>query len=157
MTPRRRRLLAGTGLFVPAVALVFVSVFIGLGGAGTQTCTTGGASTQTSCSSDPVGAVLATFPAAVVCLVLSASVFRGARWARWPAVAVAAVVATVTAAAGLAVLVALIGDGQALGAVFFAVGGVLLVAVCAMPAVALGQPEGAEALPGRGAPVGGSA
>lgn len=157
MTPGRRRLLAGAGLLVPAVALLFVSVYILLGGAGTQTCSyTGGPAPHPSCTTDPVGATLATFPAGIVCLVISAAVFRAARWARWPAAIVGALLATVTAAGGLAVLVALIGDGAALGAVFFAVGWLVLVLVCALPALLLGSPEGDAALPGRPAASGGA-
>lgn len=149
MTAQRRRLLAGFGLLVPAVALLFVSVYIVLGGAGTQTCTyPAGQTAHPSCSTDPVAAAVVTFPVAVICLVLSASVFRGASWVRWPAAIVAALVATVTAAGGLAVLVALVGDGNALGALLFALGWLIVVAVCALPAVLLGSPEGAGALPG---------
>jgi hypothetical protein len=149
MTARRRRSLAGFGLLVPAVALLFVSIYVGLGGAGTQSCTyTGGSTLHPTCATDPLNAVLVTFPVAVVCLVLSAAVFRGAGWARWPATVVAALLATVTAAGGLAVLVALIGDGNALGAFFFALGLLVVVLVCALPAVLLGGPEGASALAG---------
>jgi hypothetical protein len=149
MSPRRRRLLAGFGLLVPAVALLFVSIYIVLGGAGTQSCTYSGGSTQhPSCTTDPVTTALVTFPVAVVCLVLGAAVLRGAGWARWPAAIVAALVATVTAAGGLAVLVRLIDDGNALGALFFALGLLVLVAVCALPGLLLGGREGAGALPG---------
>lgn len=149
MTPQRRRVLAGFGLLVPAVALLFVSVYIVLGGAGTQTCTyPAGQTAHPTCTTDPVAAAVVTFPVAFVCLVLSASVFRGARWARWPAAIVAALVATVTAAGGLAVLVALVGNGSALGALFFTLGWLIVVFVCALPAMLLGSPEGAGALTG---------
>jgi hypothetical protein len=149
MSPQRRRVLAGFGLLVPAVALLFVSVYIVLGGAGTQTCTySGGSTAHASCATDPVGAALVTFPVAVVCLVLSAAVFRGAAWVRWPAAVVAALVATVTAAGGLAVLVALVGDGNALGALFFALGWLIVVVVCALPTLLLAGRQGAGALTG---------
>jgi hypothetical protein len=150
MTARRRRLLSGIGLLVPAVALLFVSIYIVLGGAGTQQCTyTDAARQHSSCTTDPFGATLATFPGGILCLVLSAAVFRGARWARWPAAVVGAVLGTITAAGSLAVLVALVSDGQALGAVFFALGAVVLSLVCALPAMLLAGEEGAEALPGQ--------
>lgn len=142
-------MLAGAGLFIPAVSLLFVTVYIVVGGAGTQSCTySGGSAQHASCSTDPFGAALVTFPVAILCLVLSAAVFRGSRWARWPAAVVAALLATVTAAGGLAVLVALVGDGAAFGALFFALGWLLLVLVCASPALLLGSPQGAAALPG---------
>lgn len=149
MTPQRRRVLAGFGLLVPAVALLIVSVYIILGGAGTQTCSyAAGGVVHPSCTTDPVGAALVTFPVGVICLVLCVAVFRGSRWVRWPAAIVAALVATVTAAGGLAVLVAVVGDGNALGALFFALGWLIVVAVCALPALLLGGPDGAGALTG---------
>jgi cytochrome bd-type quinol oxidase subunit 2 len=155
VSPRRRRFLAGIGLLVPAVALLFVSAYILLGGAGTQQCTyTGGSLQHSTCTSDPTGAALATFPAGILCLVLSAAVFRGARWARWPAAVVGAPVGTITAAASVAVLVSLAGDGNVAGAVCFAIGGAIVSVACALPALMLSGDEGAEALQGRGAQPG---
>ena len=132
---------------MPAVALLFVSLYIVLAGAGTQQCTySGGALQRTSCSTDPTGAALVTFPAAIVCLVLCAAVFRGQPWARWPAVVVGALVGTVSAAACAAVVVSLAGDGNAMAAIFLAIGGALVSLACALPALLLAPPEGAGAL-----------
>lgn len=148
MNPRRRRLLAGIGLLIPALALLFVSVYIVLGGAGTQQCTYVGTSLQHStCTTDPTAAALATFPAGVLCLVLSAAVLRGARWARWPGAVVGALLGTITAAGSVAVLVSLAGDGNVAGAALVAIGGVLLSLACALPALLLPGAAGAEALP----------
>jgi hypothetical protein len=155
MNPRGRRLLAGLGLLVPALALFFVSIYIVLGGAGTQQCTYAGGSLQgSSCTTDPIGATLATFPGGILCLVLSAAVLRGARWARWPAAVVGAVLGTITAAGSIAVLVSLAGDGNVAGAIFFAIGGVIVSLACALPALLLAGPEGADALPGHPAAPG---
>ncbi len=153
MSPRRRRLLAGVGLLVPAVALIFLSIYFVLGGSSSQTCTlTGGSAQHLSCTTDTVGASAVTFPVGIACLLVSAAVLRGARWSRWPAAVLGALLGTVTAAAGLAVLVALVNDGAAAGAALFAVGWIALTLVCALPAMMLANPEGAEALPGAGAP-----
>ena len=140
-------MLSGVGLLVPAVALLFVSLYIVLAGAGTQQCTYSGGSLQrASCSTDPTGAALVTFPAAIVCLVLCAAVFRGQPWARWPAVVVGALVGTVSAAASVAVIVALAGDGNVVAAIFLAIGGALVSFACALPALLLAPAEGAGAL-----------
>jgi cytochrome bd-type quinol oxidase subunit 2 len=150
MTPRRRRVLCGLGLLIPALALLFVSVFVLLGGAGTQQCSSAPGSAQhSSCATDPFGAVLVTFPVGILCLVLSAAVFRGSRWARWPAAVVGALLGTVTAAGSLAILVALAGDRQIAGAVFLGAGGAVLSLICALPVLLLSGAEGAAALPGR--------
>jgi cytochrome bd-type quinol oxidase subunit 2 len=147
MTPRRRRVLCGLGLLIPALALLFVSVFILLGGAGTQQCSSVPAQ-HSSCATDPVGAVLVTFPVGILCLVLSAAVFRGSRWVRWPAAVVGALLGTVTAAGSLAILVALAGDRQIAGAVLLGAGGAVLSLICALPVLLLSGSEGAEALHG---------
>ena len=155
MNARRRRLLAGFGLLVPALALLFVSVYIVLGGAGTQQCTYVGSSLQrSSCTTDPTGATLATFPGGILCLVLSAAVLRGARWARWPAAVVGAVLGTITAAGSVAVLVSLAGDGQVAGAILIALGGAIISLACALPALLLVGTAGADALPGHPAAPG---
>jgi hypothetical protein len=148
-------LLAGLGLLLPALALLFVTLYIVLGGAGTQQCTYVGASLQHStCTTDPTAAALATFPAGVVCLVLSAAVLRGARWSRWPAAIVGAVLGTVTAAGSVAVLGALAGDGNVAGAILLAIGGAVISLACALPALLLPGAAGAEAMPGNPAEPG---
>jgi hypothetical protein len=149
MTPRRRRLLAGLGLLIPGAGLIFASAFIVLGGVSTQQCGSGVTPAPSSgCTTDSTGISLVTFPGALICLVLSAAVLRGARWVRWPAVVVGAVLATMTAAASVAVIVALIDEAQVRGAVVLGILGAVLTVVIAMPAVLLGAPEGIEALPG---------
>lgn len=145
MTPQRRRVLSAIGMLVPGAVLIAATAYILLGYAGTQQCS-GAAST--TCSNDPIGATLATFPVGVLCLVLGASLLRGARWARWPAVAVGAVLAVIVAAAALAVVTSLVQDSNAAGAAGAVVAGVVLALICALPALLLPGDDGDAALPG---------
>jgi hypothetical protein len=139
--------LSAAGLLVPGAVLIAVTAYIALGYAGTQQCT---ATTpaSTSCSNDPIGATLATFPAGVLCLVLGAAVLRGARWARWPAVVVSALLGVIVAAAALAVVTTLAQGHEAAGLVAALFAGVVLTLLWALPAFLLPGVKGAEALSG---------
>jgi Na+/proline symporter len=147
MTPQRRRLLAGVGLLVPGAVLIAVTAYIALGYGGTQQCTANTAA-ATSCSNDPIGATLATFPGGVICLVLGAAVLRGVRWVRWPAVVVGALLGVIVAAAALAVVTSLAQESQVGGAAGAVIAGVVLALLCALPALLLSGDQGAAALPG---------
>lgn len=136
---RRRRLGAAAGLVVPGLACIIISVYVVVGG---------GSDCVGACAGNASGVAVATFPAAVVCLVLAAAVLRGQRWSRWPAVIVGAVLTTVTAAGALAGVMALGSAGSdTKGAAVVGVCGLALAAVCALPAILLPGERGAAAFP----------
>jgi hypothetical protein len=146
-TPPRRRIAAASGLLVPGLAFASVSAYVALGygggcGTGATPATTGG------CAGSNAGVAVVAFPAAVICIVLGASLLRGSRWTRWPAVGVGAVLATVSAAAALAGAVALGGDGTDVkGALAVGLVGVAFAVICALPAVLLPGQRGEQVFP----------
>jgi len=141
--PRRR--VAAAGLLVPGLAFTTISAYVALGYGGG--CSTGSTPAHGGgCAGDAAGVAVVTFPAAVVCIVLAAALLRGSRWARWPAVIVGAVLATMTAAGALAGAMATGGD-DVRGAVAVGIVGLVLAAVCVLPAALLTGERGAECFP----------
>lgn len=145
-TSGRRRLVAALGLLVPGALLAMVSAYVVLGfSAG---CSAGTSTHTGSCAGSSADVAVATFPTALVCIVLGTAVLRGSRWSRWPAVLAGAVLATVVAAGALAGVVAIASDGSdTRGAVVLGVLGLALAVVCALPAALLTGTRGAQAFP----------
>jgi hypothetical protein len=142
---RRRRLLAAAGMLVPGAAFAAISAYVVLGfgggcGANSTPASTGG------CAGNTADVAIATFPGAVLCLVLAAGLLRGSRWARWPAVGLGAVLATVVAAGAVAGLAAMAGDGSDIGGgIAVGLAGLALAGICALPPALLAGARGAEA------------
>jgi hypothetical protein len=135
----RRRFIASLGLVVPGLACVVITVYVFFGAS--SDCVG-------ACAGNASGVAAASFPAAIVCLVLAAAVLRGQRWSRWPAVIAGAVLATVSAAGTLAGVMALGSAGNdPTGATVVGICGAALAAVCALPAVLLPGERGEATFP----------
>jgi len=144
----RRRAVAALGLLVPGGLTAALSVYVVL--AGGDQCTSSTPAHAGSCASNGGGVAVATFPIALVCIVVGAGVLRGAHWTRWPAVILGAVLATVIAAGALAGVTAMGGDGSDVrGAITVGIGGVVLAALCALPPLLLSGARGERAFPAR--------
>ncbi|HEV7679321.1 MAG TPA: hypothetical protein VGQ42_12200 [Candidatus Dormibacteraeota bacterium] len=144
MNPRLRRLLSGLGLLIPGAGFAVLSAYAAMGNGGG--CSGTNAAHGVTCATDITGIALVSFPAAIICIILSAGVLRGARWARWPAVIVGALLGTVTAAASVAGITALAGDSSdPNAATVLGVIGLVAALLCALPAVLLPGERGAQA------------